>query len=69
MADQQPPQQAGTPAGMQWDPARDGYRPPVTLLVQLQVLIALGIASAHGKPMNDSYYDDTARAWHLSWKW
>eukprot|EP00972_Heterocapsa_arctica_P022084 3248491-Heterocapsa_arctica.AAC.1 len=69
MADSQMPQLAQDPAAMRWYPARDGYRPPVTVMVQLQGMIVLGLTSAHGPPKNNSHYDHVTRTWNLSWKW
>eukprot|EP00972_Heterocapsa_arctica_P112341 16431204-Heterocapsa_arctica.AAC.1 len=56
-------------AAMRWYPARDGYRPPVTVRVQLQGMIVLGLTSAHWPPMNNSHYDGVTGTWNLSWKW
>eukprot|EP00972_Heterocapsa_arctica_P022462 3303837-Heterocapsa_arctica.AAC.1 len=52
------------------DPGQaSGHPPPVTALLQLQFLIQQGLASAHGTPLNESYYDHVAKVWNLAWKW
>eukprot|EP00972_Heterocapsa_arctica_P057222 8443085-Heterocapsa_arctica.AAC.1 len=45
------------------------HRPPVTVLVQMQGMIALGLTSAHGPPMNNSNYDVATGTWTIQWKW
>eukprot|EP00972_Heterocapsa_arctica_P018464 2727825-Heterocapsa_arctica.AAC.1 len=47
----------------------DGYRPAITNVTQLKLLIELGLTSAHGKPMNMSYFDHVNKVHHLAWKW
>eukprot|EP00972_Heterocapsa_arctica_P014031 2067601-Heterocapsa_arctica.AAC.1 len=44
-------------------------RQPVTVAVQLQNAITLGLTSAHGPPMNISNYNYIEAAWRLYWKW
>jgi hypothetical protein len=44
-------------------------RPPVLVKDQLKQLIQIGLTSAHGPPMSNSWYDDNQGCYNIWWKW